>query len=117
MHGRHIALLSAVMAIGCEAAPLQYQSSATFSATYGCDFAHIRAIQTAHRPGSDYEIFDVRGCGLRQVYYCAIDVGCVRPEEAGAEPNGAPATKLPPGLVDQTPQQPPVVAPDRENGS
>ena len=114
MNARSLALVS--MVLGCEAAPLQYQSRATFAASYGCDLSHIAAAKV-RRPGSSYDVFDVRGCGLRQVYYCAVDVGCIRPEEAGAEPSGSPATKLPPTLVDQVPQPPPVLAPDNQSGS
>ena len=114
MHARVIALIS--MVAGCEAASLQYQSSATFATTYGCDVAHIKATRAVQQPGSSYDVFDVRGCGLRQVYFCSVDVGCVRPEEAASE-LGAPATKLPPQLVDQVPQPPPVLAPDNQSGS
>jgi hypothetical protein len=115
MLARFVALISLVM--GCEAAPLQYQSSATFAAAYGCDPAHITAAHTVHQPGSSYDVFDVRGCGLRQIYYCSVDVGCVPPAEAGAEPNGGPAMKLPADLVDQVPQPPPMLAPDSQSGS
>jgi len=115
MGARIIVMISIVA--GCESAPLQYQSSATFAAGYGCDVAHVTATRTTRRSGSSFEVFDVRGCGLRQIYVCAVDVGCLRPEEAASEPGAGPARKLPPGLVDQAPQPPPVLAPDSESGS
>ena len=115
MQTRLVALIPLVVA--CEAAPLQYQSSETFAMTYGCAASRVTAMQAVHRPGSSYDVFVVRGCGLQQIYYCSVDVGCVRPEEAQAEPGGAPARKLPPNLVDQTPQPPPMLAPDSQSGS
>ncbi len=99
-----------VALIACEAAPLQWQSKATFAAAYGCDAKRVVATKTGTH--ASYDVFDVRGCGQRQIYVCATDVGCVRPE---AVPAGAgPAFTLPPTLVDQSP--PPALPSHEEEG-
>jgi hypothetical protein len=115
-HMRTFLVASSLLVIGCESAPLQYQSQATFAATYGCNVPHVIAAPAVHRPGSPYDVFTVRGCGLRQTYYCAVDVGCMRPEEV-SDPGGAPARTMPPRLVDPEPLPAPVLAPDNQSGS
>jgi len=43
---------------------------------------------------------------FHQVYVCATDVGCMRPEEVPQNPSGGPGTTFPPTLVDQAPPTP-----------
>ncbi len=51
---------------GCEAASLQSQSTDTFAMSFGCKAERVIATQRPHRKGAAYDVFDVRGCGLRQ---------------------------------------------------
>ena len=103
---RWVLVAMAIALVGCEAAPLSAQSTALFAMTSRCDPADVTATQEPHRAGASYERFDVRGCGRRQLYVCATDVGCMRPEEVPQDPSGGPGTTFPPTLVDQAPPTP-----------
>ena len=100
------AALVAVSLLGCEAAPLPVQSTATFALAFRCEPARVTARREAHEAGAWYERYDVRGCGRRQTYVCANDLGCVPPGEVPEDLEGGPGRRFPPTLVDQAPPAP-----------
>lgn len=106
MRSRWVTAALAASLLGCEAAPLPVQSTATFALAFRCEPAEITARQEPPQAGAWYERFDVRGCGRRQIYVCANDIGCVPPAEVPENLEGGPGRRFPPTLVDQAPPAP-----------